>query len=288
MKVNFDDKRPEERRIILVASDEKYQEIIAQIDWVKIVKLLLLGAPIASSFFGPAVARSLYLAATFQATLPQERSFFERMTTKGEVPFPHLSPREAVERFGFDHGHPADGEAYILNECVPNYYVAPALYNERMAQEKLAAFVQIVAALGAKRVELVSGRVLARKAAAEAGIPLEDVAIQIKLSAEFNKDHSVQRQVLVEFPEPDTEPYMPAQFEAWLKEDPMIRALVKDRLEHKTSFKKTEIHFQESMQIDGEFLAEFVDRKIKVGGSYRYFTSSVWGFEVQFWPFHRS
>lgn len=66
----------------------------------------------------------------------------------------HLTPADARQRFKFDHGHPVDGMAYVLNPCVADHYLVPALANERMAQEKLAAFAHIAACLGAKKIEL--------------------------------------------------------------------------------------------------------------------------------------
>ena len=71
----------------------------------------------------------------------------------GEVPIPHLPEEEATSRFSFDIGQPLDGCAYVLNPCLENHYLQPALANERLVQEKLAAFIGINADLGAKRLE---------------------------------------------------------------------------------------------------------------------------------------
>ena len=36
MKVNFDKLRPEERRVILVASDDKYRELCGKVNWTAV------------------------------------------------------------------------------------------------------------------------------------------------------------------------------------------------------------------------------------------------------------
>jgi len=289
MHVDFDHLRPEERRLVLVASEVKYRELMAQLDWRKVVALV--GGPLAGGIvgviataLGPTLAASGYLASTFQASETRKQGFLERLTTKGEIPIPHLSPRDAVERFRFDHGHPVDGAAYVLDPCVEDHYLAPAVANERLAQEKLAAFVQIAASLGARRIEIVSGEVLSRGAGANVDVPLDEAAGQVGLTARFDQKNSVARQVYVELDEPPLPPHLPEALARWTEVDPQLRALVQLRLNARPRTAKISLRFENTIDLDARAIAELASRKIGVGGEYRTLTASLWSFDVEFWP----
>ncbi len=111
MRTNFEDLRPEERRMILVASDEKYAELKNQTDWKKLLWVGLGPTGLLASQFvlqlgpllGKSAAGSAYLATTWSSLAQRVREdhIFDILFAKGEIPIPHLSPREAAERFKF-------------------------------------------------------------------------------------------------------------------------------------------------------------------------------------------
>ena len=295
MKEDFDQLDPESRRLILVASDAKYQELASQIDWMAVTKgvLAALGgtylAPIAliPSLFGTSLAGSAYLAGTwaaFKRVKSGESPDLFAWAKKGGIPIPHLSPSEASRRFRFDPGDPKDGAAYLLDPCIPDHYLAPAIANERLAQDKCGAFMQIAAALGAKKLELVSGESLATSAGGSVDAPLEEAAAQIGLGVGFDSDHKVIRQVFVEFDEPDRPPYLPSELQAWTNVDPSLRALVNMRLNARPRTAKVKLNFENTVDIDAKATAELEARKIGVGGKYRQVKASSWSFDVEFWP----
>jgi len=59
---------------------------------------------------------------------------------------------EIPKALRFDIGHPKTNTLYVQNPCVPLHYIVAALANERFVQEKIAAFTEIAACLGAKRI----------------------------------------------------------------------------------------------------------------------------------------
>lgn len=276
MHVDFDRLRPEERRLVLIASEPKYRELMAQVDWRKV--LAMVSGPMLG--IGPALAASVYLAHSFREE--QRHGLLERLTTKGEVPIPHLGPREAVERFRFDHGHPLDGTAYVLDPCAPDHYLPPAIANERLAQEKLAAFVQIAASLGARRIEIVSGELLSRGGGGGVDVPLDEAASQVGLNARFERKDSIARQVYVELEPHDREPSVPEPLARWTEVDPQLRALVQLRLNARPKTVRVSLRFENVIDLDARAIAELENRKIGVGGAYRSLASSAWSFEVEF------
>ena len=294
MKTDFDTLAPEARRIILVSSDAKYAEFVNQIDWMKVLKLITtpLLFPVAhldfvSAVIGPAAARSAYLGATWAGTSSRsnlgDQSWLDRMTTRGEIPIPHLSPGEAGRRFRFDFGEPKDGSAYLLDPCHLDHYLVPAIANERLAQEKMSAFTQIAATLGAKRVEIVSGEVQNASTGGAVDVPVEEAAAQIGLGVAFDRSHKVSRQVFMEFDDPGRAPFVPPELGRWVELDPALRALVSARLAAKPRIARVNLRFEDTVDVDARITAELAERKIGVGGKYRQVTASAWSFEIEFW-----
>ncbi len=308
---------PEKRRLILVASNEKYQELISAIDFWKIGKEVLLAClPIYSSFrifFGAATAASEYLSTLGQenATGQEAESeciqyglkkvikdrgllsktkklaqFVGHQTklyfAKGEIPIPHLNPAEAAKLFRFDVGHPIDGYAYVLNPCLDDHYLLPALANERLAQEKLAAFIDINAGLGAKRLEILSAALKNKTKKRQSG--LLAAAAQVGLIGYINTDGIVSKQIYMEFDVPRTPPFLPDHHKKWLNNDPLLRTLVTARLVHRVRTTQVALHFSEMIDVGAEVCAEIAGRGFNVGGEYHEVQSSSWNFAVEFWP----
>lgn len=301
MKVNFNNLAVDERRIVLVASDSKYEEIIDQTDWKMV--LLAAGGPIsyylggvvaaglalAGALFGTAAA-STYLGVTFIAMdtiakkRAKERPFFKRVFTKGELPIPHLPPAEARSRFRFDVGGPDDGAVYIANPCLPDHYLPPAVVNERLAQEKLSAFMQIASALGAKKIDVKSGESIKTEAKGDADLPLPEAAAQVGLGVNFKSSNTFDRQVVAEFGKPTKAPHVPDGFEGWLDMEPTLRGMVRTRLDGEPTKIGVSLQFGSMVDIGADATAKFADRGLKVGGTFRKVATSRWTFDVEFWP----
>lgn len=295
MKIDFDSLGSDERRIILVASDAKYAELKGEIDWKKVLLFLLSPIPtglpvyikLIESMFGDNAVKSAYLSTTWaglSARTEAKDSPFASLFRKGEIPIPHLALAEARERFKFDVAHPQDGTVYLLNPCRDDQYLLAAQANERLAQEKLAAFMQIASALGAKRLELKSGEVEETGAKAKVEGPLPKAAGQLGLSASFEKDGSVQRQVIMEYGKPKKAPAVPEKLAPWLNMDPTLRSMVETRLEGEALKAMVNLAFDDTIDVGADVTAKIAGRGLKVGGSYRSVARSRWCFEVEFWP----
>ena len=147
-----------QRQLILVASEDKYRQLTSGLDTKKLAGGLALGS-IVLPFIGSYVALAA-LATSLSSAGKEIRNRIidevKQAIARGEIPIPHVSPEEAMLLYRFDVGHPVDGSAYVLNPCRDNHYLVPALANERLVQEKLKAFIELNAGLGAKKIDVLS------------------------------------------------------------------------------------------------------------------------------------
>ena len=173
-----------------------------------------------------------------------------------------------------------DNTLYIHNPCLPGHYTVAAVANERFIQEKIAAFTDIAASLGAKRIGLLSASV--REKGGGGKESLEAVAIQAGLNVEFTDENSVQRGVMMEFDVPEHEPYVPEQLEPWLIIDPVLRTFVNSRLRQNLRKSKITLKLNEAFGFAADLSAKFKGVGARVGGEYRDVAESNWTFEVDF------
>lgn len=211
------------------------------------------------------------------------RALVQRGFKDYSVPWPRYTPGEAAERFQFDFGHPQDGTAYVQSPVLPGHYLLPAVANERFVQEKVAAFVEIAEALGARNLTLTSVSMSRRSQRATAD--LENAAAQVGLGVVFQDDKTAHRQVLMEFAESDKPPYIPEHLGRWLIQDPILRSFVTTRLRnHRLLKAAVTLQLSESVQLAAELAAKLPKIGIKTGGEYRLVHHTNWEFEAEFWP----
>ncbi len=301
MKADFDLLAPEERRLILVASDEKYRSLVSELDKRKLLGLAPLLLAGGMGFLG-ASAASLFLSKTLGATYKgllrgnpdgsptDAKSLVVRALSKGEIFLPHVSPAEANRRFRFDLGDPEDGAAYLANPISRDHYLRPAIANERIAQEKVSAFVRLAAELGAKRIVLVSADSEETKSTVKGNIPLPQVAAQIGISAKLDTDGTASRQMFMEFDPPQKPPAVPSDMAPWLRADPVLRALADTRLNARPRLARAALSFGETIDFGADAmvtLAKLAGRGVELGGTYRRVARSTFCFEIEYYPVDR-
>lgn len=281
MRCNFDLLAPAERGLILVASDEKYKELTSQVDWKRLSWLLLL--PL-GGVFTPFVASSLFGSALASLGVTNSARGLRSLFRKGEIPIPHVAPADAASRFKFDHGHPQDGTAYVLHATRTDYYLVPASANERLAQEKVSAFLELASALGAKKLELVSADILEKNFKANVDVPLKEAAAQVGIEASFGANGKINRTVYSEFSEPKHTPHVPDEIRRWLDVDPMFRSLSTTRLDGELRKTKAALQIESALDFGASALVALNKLSVSVGGEYHKVARSVWSFEIEFWP----
>lgn len=291
MKCNFDRLKPEDRTLVLVASDEKYAEIVRSINFRRLLTGLwwpfnwlwvFIPGPGWALTIASAAARASLIAADDVKT---SFEILKMCLQQKEIPYPHLDPSEAIQRFRFDHGHPHDGTAYVLDPTMSDHYLLPSVANERLAQEKVAAFHDLVTALGAKRLELYSGEIDGVEAAAHAGASIKKIAADVGINATFNERGEVQRAVYAEYGRPASPPHVPECVSRWLTSDPMMRTLASSRLTGSIEKMRVSLVVDSSLAVDMKAVLGAVKAfNLDIGGSWHKVHKSTWSFEVEFWP----
>ena len=267
MRVNFDELHPIERTVILVASNDKYKELTEKILLKKLIPFLPLYL-LPYGFLLPLLEFGLHK--------------FKEHLKRGEIPLPHLSPKEAVNRFNFDHGHPVDGGVYLFHPVLENHYLVPSVANERLAQEKVAAFINLTAALGAKTVKLITADFLDKKNAASIDITKDAARYGIHISKDKNTENFTH--LFKEYEKPRQKPYVPEQVIRWLDEDPLFRSIANGRTKAKIKIDKAHLHIKNHYQIDSSITLGLENKGIYAGSELRNVYSSVYSFEIEYWP----
>jgi hypothetical protein len=288
VRVDLDTLSAEQRRLLLVASDATYRALTERIDWRGIGKLtgaVLAPFALPGLLLGSALASSAYLAATWRGMSQRgARSPLVPRLRVGELPIPHVTPEEAGALFRFDPGDPEDGAAYVLSPWRRDYYLRPASANERLAQEKLAAFLQLTAALGARDVEVTGGEQLERRAFGFAPIPLQNVAAQLGLRAKVKNGGSVQRTAIAKFSRPLEAPRVPEALRPWVAAEPVLEGMAATRLSGSAEELGVALVFRDEIDVAARACLELGRKGLNIGGAYQRVHASEWAFRVRFWP----
>lgn len=288
VRVDLDTLSAEQRRLLLVASDATYRELTRRVDWRGVGKLtgaLLAPWALPGMLFGSALASSAYLAATWRGM--SGRGARARLVPRlrvGELPIPHVTPDEARALFRFDPGSPEDGAAYVLSPWRRDYYLRPASANERLAQEKLSAFLQLTAALGAREVQVTGGEQLERRALGFAPIPLSSIAGQLGLRAKFKNGGGVQRTAIAKFSRPLEPPRVPEALRPWLAAEPVLEGMAATRIAGSAEELGVALVFRDELDVTARACLELGRKGLNIGGAYQRVHASEWAFRVRFWP----
>jgi hypothetical protein len=192
-----------------------------------------------------------------------------------------LTPPEARRSYTFDVGHPTDGTLYVHNPCLPGHFLLPALANERMAQERLAAFTRIAAGLGARTVELTACEVDQREVTRGATIAW----LGTQLGAEVTHTGATQaaRRSVSEFARPPAAPFHADDFTPWLQQDPTLRALVDMVRDHHPLRHELSLEIGDTSVLALQLGATLGSKGVNVGGKVRSIGQSRWTFAITFW-----
>ncbi len=252
---------PEKRQIVLIGNKELAEKFSRSYDWVAILKEV-------NRVLNPLTALIVdYFTRELQKKNPS-------------ILFPYLSPEEAKAHFRFDFGHPIENVLYVLNPCFEDQYLLPATAGERFIQEKIGAFLQIAAQLGAKQITIISGQVDSSEAGSN--VKLKEVSEQIGLSASFKNENQIERQSYAEFNEPTEPPHISDDLMRWCDNDPFINAMVKTRLSGRIKKLKTTLKLTNSMGLQAKLLYDMGISGINLGGNYKETHSTSWELEIEF------
>jgi len=291
MSINPNSIPAEERRILLVASMPKLKEIQQRLLLRSIVNI----SPLDWENRNPLkVFRRAWKvsSASWKALReggPNAWDTFWKIIIEEELPAIHLSPEVAQRAFRFDVGHyPVDGTVYSQHPCFPDYYLLPAEFQVRVAREKVAAFKQLAAALGAKRMTLLTASTTDRRGFLGAKSSLQEAAAQIGMSATISASDSVSEQSYAEFDDPCRSPFIPEELSGWVAMDANFRTMAANRTNARQRIDRVSLEVRETAGITAEAAARLAGKGLELGGKYQKLAHSIWSYEIEYWPWEPS
>ena len=178
-----------------------------------------------------------------------------------------------------------NGSFYIKHPIITNVYIPFSTYSETLLKEKEAAFRSLASSLGAKTINLVDAKFYDAKGTiiAKADIA-EKISANLGIRANFEKDGKLQRAVFCEYGKPRHEPKIPDDIKKWVEIDPDLRLMARDRLEGHLIRNTVKLSFDEKSVSNANLAAKIADRGLDIGGGYQKSNSSIWFFEVEYYP----
>lgn len=176
---------------------------------------------------------------------------------------------------------------YVSDLIDSNLYIPLQDYDKYLAKAKNNAFMELAAALGAKRIILEDAYVSNTKG--EIGTDfsiLKPMAIDIGINASFEKDGSVKRTVHSLFDSPKAKPEISPYLQRWIDADADLRLMVSHRLNHGLRSHRISLSFEDNFSTAVKASAYFLDPK--KGFGVKAITdksmSSTWIFDVEYYP----
>jgi len=200
-----------------------------------------------------------------------------------------ISPSNAGN-IQFDIGDkPTNGSFYIKHPLLENVYIRPCDYEVTLAREKEAAFRRLSSSLGAKTISLKDAKFFDKKGNLSVDTKLpQAVSTYIGISAQFDESGAVIREVYSEFGAPRKAPYVPEDLKIWTMLDPDLRTMAHDRLDGHLIKHQVTLKFKDALTGGGKIAAEIADKGLDIGGSISKSVSSVWSFEVEYYPINET
>lgn len=196
-----------------------------------------------------------------------------------------VTPSQA-ENIQFDIGDRAtNGSFYLKHPLLENVYIRPCDYEATLAREKEAAFRRLASSLGAKSITLKDAKFFDQKGNLSVDNKLpQAVCSNIGISANFEKNGAVIKEVYSEFGEPRKTPYIPEELKSWTMIDTDLRTMAQDRLEGHLIKHQVTLKFKDTFTGGGKIASEIANKGLDIGGSISKNVSSVWFFEVEYYP----
>ncbi len=178
-----------------------------------------------------------------------------------------------------------NGSFYIKHPLLDNVYIRPSDYEITLAREKEAAFRRLASSLGAKSISLKDAKFIDSKGNLKADTKLlQAISTNVGISAHFDKSGTMVREIYSEFGSPRKQPYVPEEIKVWTMLDPDLRTMAHDRLEGHLLRHQVTLKFKDTYSGGGKIAAEIYNKGLDIGGSITKNVSSVWFFEVEYYP----
>ncbi len=278
-------KSSHDRRIIIVATEQYYDESNAKTDWSSILQQppdkiiptrIAMGVIIISFII---VDLLLFYVPLWLFYIPISIFILTFMIHDSKNRFPIFDLSTASKAFDFPMNHPIEGYAYACCDALPNTYVPIANFHNYMYQSKLSAFNELLANLGAKKVSTIYESRTHDNANREADFstPMGSA----KATASKHKDTSHKQSINMEFPKPSF--ILHETRNNWLIGEPSWKSMQKLRLEKHLNKFKIKFTYKEEMGINAKIAGKIAKKGISIGGSFQKIKEIDESCEVEFW-----
>lgn len=255
-----------DRRMVLVASEQKMVEMGDQIDWKKSLKTILIPG-----------------GAYFNFIENLGKGKFSYLISKKNLPA--LEINTARKKFKFPLQHPIDGVMYSSCDVQPDLYFPLAGFHDYFFESKVNALIELCSSLNAKEIKVIYAEEdnidVTTKFKAK-NIPTPKGLGNIGVDASYTSAQNSERGIFYSFGKP-TKDIMEFQ-SPWLETEPSWITLQNVRLNgdaehHIVNFSQTD-----EVGITADFAADLNKIGVNIGGTYNKLVKRKFKFQVEFWP----
>jgi hypothetical protein len=254
-----------DRRMVIVGTEEKVQELNNQIDWKNTA---------IDSLTGRSYWRFLDNA---------RKGKLSPFSIKKNIPA--LEINSARERFKFPIQHPIDGVVYCCIDTEPDLYLPLASFHDKFFETKMNAFIELCSNLNAKEIKVVyaeeNGKTVSVKGGAK-NIPTPKGTVGGTLSAGGNTQNDTDKDIFYSFTKP-TKPIKKYE-STWLNAEPSWKKLQQIRIEGDAERGIANFSHVDEMGITADLAAGLKGMGANIGGTYKELITRRFEFNVEFWP----
>lgn len=196
-----------------------------------------------------------------------------------------ISPLEA-KNIQFDIGDSAtNGSFYLKHPVLNSVYIRPCDYEATLAREKEAAFRRLASSLGAKKIVLKDAKFFEKSGELSSSITLPImISSNIGININFEQNGTIIKEVYSEYGPPRSKPYIPEELKSWVEIDPDLRLMANDRMEGNLVKHQVTLQFKDTFTGSGRIAFQIAKKGLDSGGSVVKNVSSIWTFEVEYYP----
>jgi len=254
---------PLERRIIVVASESKFNQ--------EIEKFRATGP--AYTYMIPFYGLGKILIKNYNL-----KKFLNKYTM-----YPCIEIQDAKEFFTFPPNHPMHDTIYAMCDLFPDIYVPLSSFHTYFQQMKHSSFIDLCADLGAKEVYLEFAEIdnKSYKIEASSDIPTELHKVGINLQGGGYTNKNMSGKLVRTFPEKNSK--IGDYQSAWIDTEPSWKSMIKTRIDNYAETCKAEYSYTDDFGINANVAAKCNDLGLNIGGEFNKMKKIELKYNVIFW-----